>query len=487
MQPTQFEFVFLFLPLVVTCYWIVNKKYGTYSARLFLLGASSIYIAAFEISSVFLIWTLIIVNYLISNKLLKQPIDQDSRKYVRKVVFYSGTLINIFPLIYYKYFNYLVFWEQNSSEAIIQKVLPIGISFFTFVQIIHLWHCYSGPTTYRRFKFVEYAQVLTFFPHLVAGPIVTPGDLVPQLRDPARSRFDSNKFALGIFLISIGFFKKLVIADGLAENVQVAFDDGAIDGLRVWIGVLSYTFQLYFDFSGYVDIARGGSMLFGLYLHQNFNSPLKATNISDFWSRWHMSLTRIANQYIYTPVALFIRRKRWGGKRSGQSNIIQLAVPTLITFVLIGVWHGAGVKYLVFGVWHGAGVAAHSLWKTRNQRVPVFVGFPLTFLFVMIGFVFFRSEDMTDAFRILNSMFGWETIIGRDLKFYFVNLQGEIGELHRLGMVCVAALFTIFLPSSQKTEERFKPSISNLMISIMAVTVSLGFMYREIPFMYWQF
>ena len=148
MQPTQFEYVFLFLPLVVTCYWIVNKKYGTYSARLFLLGASSIYIAAFEISSVFLIWTLIIVNYLISNKLLKQPIDQDSRKYVRKVIFYSGTLINIFPLIYYKYFNYLVFWEQNSSEAIIQKVLPIGISFFTFVQI-YLFRNYTEQMEIR--------------------------------------------------------------------------------------------------------------------------------------------------------------------------------------------------------------------------------------------------------------------------------------------------------------------------------------------------
>jgi len=491
MQPTEFGFIFWFLPTTTVIYWGVAKRISLRAARWALLASSGIFILAFSLTSLLVFTALILITWSIGNQLSEFAETSHLSLGMRRTLFALGMVVNGGALFYYKYFATLssslpsVFGRANQIE---EQTLPLGISFFTFVQMIHLHNCYRGLEIKPRIRLTEYAQVLTFYPHLVAGPIVTVNELVPQLRSTERGTIKPERVALGLFLISLGLFKKLAVADGLIDNVRVVFDDGVNDGLRTWIGVGSYTFQLYFDFSGYVDIARGASMLFALTLGHNFDSPLKASNISEFWARWHMTLTHLANKYVFTPIALSLRRRRKGSEVSKTSEWLNgLALPTLATFLILGIWHGAGMNFVVFGVWHGLGVVLHRSWSKLGLKTSKPIGTLLTFLFVTLGFVFFRSSSLGTATQIIDTMFGMRTVFGDSYRILLINLDGDAAELGRLGMVLVAGIIAFFTPSSKNLEARFKTDVRHLLWLTTALAFSLPFMSRQSPFLYWQF
>jgi alginate O-acetyltransferase complex protein AlgI len=321
----------------------------------------------------------------------------------------AGVAGNLVLLGYFKYANFFV---DNLNAAlgahwdIGRVVLPIGISFFTFTQIAFLADAYLKGV--REYKFIHYGLFVTYFPHLVAGPVLHHAQMMPQFGDARTYRFDGAHFAGGLAIFALGLFKKVVLADGVAPYADAVFkpaDAGALPDLaEAWLGVLAYTFQLYFDFSGYSDMAIGISWMFNVRLPFNFNSPYRATNISDFWRRWHISLSNFLRDYLY--IAL-------GGNRKGAfRRYANLA----ITMLLGGLWHGASWSFVVWGGLHGAYlminhgfralVGEHTLAMLGRSRTYRVFGWLLTMLAVMVAWVFFRAESFAGAGRMLQGMAG---------------------------------------------------------------------------------
>jgi len=275
-------------------------------------------------------------------------------------------------------------------------ILPLGISFFTFQQIAFLVDCNRGVA--KPHSLPEYALFVTFFPQLIAGPIVHHGDMLPQFRALDGFRLKAVGLAMGFEIFLIGLFKKVVLADGLAVHVQPVFSAAAagdpLTMVEAWGGALAFTFQLYFDFSGYSDMAMGLAAMFGLRLPINFNSPYKATSIIDFWRRWHMTLSAFLRDYLYIPL---------GGNRHGPARrYTNIAV----TMVLGGLWHGAAWTFVFWGAMHGVLLIVNHLWRAVGLRLPGPVGWVLTFLAVCVGWVFFRAPSIDAAWAMVWTMFG---------------------------------------------------------------------------------
>jgi D-alanyl-lipoteichoic acid acyltransferase DltB (MBOAT superfamily) len=305
-------------------------------------------------------------------------------------------------------------------------VLPIGISFFTFTQIAYLIDSYSGIARER--NPVHYALFVSFFPHLIAGPVLHHAQMMPQFARPEPYRLDYERLASGILIFVAGLAKKLVIADPLGVYADVLFDAGP--GAQhpalflAWSGTLAYAFQLYFDFSGYSDMAVGLSLLFGIRLPFNFNAPYRATSIIDFWLRWHMTLTRFLTAYIFDPLALRLTRRRLakglpaltGRNPSVTAFVSILAGPILLTMFLAGLWHGAGWLFILFGSLHGVYLVINHAWRRfvvpqikdrdryRGGMRPV--GWCLTFLSVCLAFVLFRAHNLVSAWEVYRGIFG---------------------------------------------------------------------------------
>ena len=284
-----------------------------------------------------------------------------------------------------------------STGLIVNIVLPIGISFYTFTQIAFLVDAYRGQVA--RYALPHYALFVTYFPHLIAGPILHHKDMIPQFERAETKRPDPHLILCGLIIFAIGLFKKTCLADGIQPLVAQAFGPSTPTFDQAWIGVLAYTFQLYFDFSGYSDMAIGLSLMFGIFLPLNFNSPYKATSIVDFWRRWHMTLSQFLRDYLYIPL---------GGNRHGR---VLRYVNLMITMLLGGLWHGAAWTFVVWGALHGVYLCINHAWSNfgpkappRFARLAEIAGVALTFLAVVIAWVFFRAPDMTTALAVLSKM-----------------------------------------------------------------------------------
>jgi D-alanyl-lipoteichoic acid acyltransferase DltB (MBOAT superfamily) len=300
-----------------------------------------------------------------------------------------GVVGNLGLLLYYKYLGLFASFAQSVSgwpTEVPRLVLPLAVSFFTFLQIAFLVDAYRGKN--KEYEFADYLLFVVFFPHLIAGPIVHHEELMPQFK-PGRARFGWRCLAVGLTVLAIGLFKKVVIADAAADTATPLFELAA-SGSRVltmgeaWAAALAYTVQIYFDFSGYSDMAIGIAYLFGIRLPLNFNSPYKATSIIDFWRRWHMTLSRFLRDYLYIPL---------GGNRLGP---VRRYGNLLVTMLLGGMWHGAGWAFLIWGGLHGLFLCINHLWVNLRERhawrpLPKLVAIMLTFLVVMMAWVPFRS------------------------------------------------------------------------------------------------
>jgi alginate O-acetyltransferase complex protein AlgI len=402
-------FMFGFLPLCFVGFLCVHRLWGWRAALLWLAGASLVFYGQWSAALAGLLLGSILFNYGAAQLLLAKI---DSRRVARRLLLGAITA-NLALLGYFKYSNFLidnVNLLAGTSFSHLSIILPVGISFYTFVQIGFLVEVYNRQVGAIRFG--DYLLFASFFPCVTAGPIVLQKDMLPQLAKAQPAGFDSARVAVALTVFGIGLFKKLMLADHIAPFADGVFD-GAAAGASIgpslaWIGALAYTLQLYFDFSAYSDMALGIAYLFGLRLPLNFNSPLKACSIADFWRRWHMTMTRFFTSYLYAPIAMSMMRRamRRSHGRAGRF-LAATAIPVVATFVLAGLWHGAGWTFVVFGVIHGLALAANHGWREAGMpSLPPSLGWLLTMAVVVTGLVFFRAADVSTALALLASMLG---------------------------------------------------------------------------------
>ena len=452
----SYEFLFLFLPLTVVGFFAFNAASRGWALR-WLILASLVFYAWWRPLNVLIIAPSIIVNYILAQLMLRLNRDETRRRF-SWIVLAVGISFNVAFLGYFKYIDFLsgaandVFGTHFLLRHI---VLPLGISFITFQKIALLMDVHAGRV--KSVGFQDYCLFVLFFPQLIAGPIVHYREMMPQFQTPARGISKEN-IAVGLTLLCFGLFKKVIFADNIAPFVSPIYEKAVATGgttlLPAWIAVFGFTLQLYFDFSGYSDMALGLARLFGIRLPQNFNSPLKATSINDFWLRWHMTLTRFLNGYVYNPLVLRLTRRRIekglpglvAGKVTIGAFVYLVMLPILFTMFVSGVWHGAGYTFIVFGLLHGTYLVMNQasrlfltrLWRDRAtyDRWMTPIGGVLVFLGVLVANAFFRSPTIGSALDIVKGMVG---LHGVALPQATYDALGPItGVLQALGVMTVA-------------------------------------------------
>ncbi|MHA1538365.1 MAG: MBOAT family O-acyltransferase [Alphaproteobacteria bacterium] len=421
----SYIFIFAFLPLAVAVYALAARSGRGSLALALLVLASLVYYGYWNPQFLWLILVSIGFNYALAG-LLHEARDLGAARKAG-LLLGLGAAANLGLLGYYKYAGFLIenisplVGSQLSFEA---SVLPLGISFFTFQQIAYLADVRSGQAHER--QILRYALFVTFFPQLIAGPIVHHREMLPQFVQPRSRRLRLDDLSIGTTIFIIGLFKKAVLADGIAEFSNPVFETAArgepVALLDAWAGAMSYTFQLYFDFSGYSDMAVGAARMFGIKLPINFNAPYRATSIIDFWRRWHITLSRFLRDYLYIPL---------GGNRKGRAR---RHVNLMITMVLGGLWHGAGWTFILWGALHGAYLAVNHAWlhlrgkraggRRRPSALGLWSGRALTFVAVIFAWVIFRADNLPAALNIWAGMLGLNGVV---LPQSLLGLIGPLG------------------------------------------------------------
>lgn len=393
----SYIFVFAFLPFTLIGYFWLNRKKSNKAALTFLTIMSLLFYGYFNASYLLIICSSICVNYGISRLMY---IKWEHRTYVKKLVCAVGIAFNIALIGYFKYYDFFLEncnYVFGTSFELCNILLPLGISFFTFQQLSYVVDSYRGET--EDYSFLEYAAFVTFFPQLIAGPIVLHGEMIPQFRDEHKREPDWEWMANGLYIFAIGMAKKVLIADSLANAVNTGF--GQVSYLTsgdAWVVMLAYTLQIYFDFSGYCDMACGLGKMFHMEIPANFNSPYKALSILDFWDRWHMTLTRFLRTYIYFPL---------GGSRKGKARTY---LNIMIVFLVSGIWHGANWTFVLWGALHGIANCLTRMMKKSWEKMNNVTQWFLTFGFVSVTWVIFRADTLQDAVEFLKTMFGMQNL-----------------------------------------------------------------------------
>jgi len=485
----SFEFILLFLPVTLVAYFLLLRCRLTIAAKSWLLSASLFFYSWWNVKYLPLILVSVLFNYTIGG--LLADYDKIGRKIVSKrAIFIFGVVANVVLLSYFKYMDFFI-GNLNSALRtdlpLLHIVLPLGISFFTITQIAFLVDAYEGLIEER--NLLNYGLFVTFFPHLLAGPILHHMDMMPQFERMRNKVINWKNLYLGLALFFIGLFKKVVIADQFATWATPGFDTStSLNFVAAWLTSLSYTFQLYFDFSGYSDMAVGIGWMFNIKLPINFNSPYKATGIIDFWKRWHMTLTGFVTTYLFTPILRSFGRITFAG------SIIAIFFSMLIA----GFWHGAGWNFIMWGGMHGGALAVNHIWRKKKLSMPRFFAWLLTFNFVNLSFVFFRAKSWDSAMKVMEGMAGMNGVmLHKSLKKYHF-LQGlglrfgrwldEINGTDRTYiMVLVALLITVLSINSMQIVDRCKPSWRWMTCMLIVSCWSLLDMSKVSEFLYFQF
>ncbi len=473
----SFEFIFAFLPLTLLGFFIGAQLLPSgkrHWLRLYLVIASLFFYGWWNPQNLWLIGFSIGFNYLVGRWLGKETLPLGQKKGLLSL----GVGVNLALIFYFKYanffadnFNQFVGTEFNFGKII----LPLAISFFTFQQIAYLVDSYRGET--KNYGFISYCLFVCFFPQLIAGPIVHHKDVLGQFEKPSIYKFSSLCFSVGCFIFFAGLFKKVVLADRVAIYATPVFDAAAqgisLSFFEAWIGALAYTLQLYFDFSGYTDMAIGAAYMFGIRLPLNFDSPYKATSIIDFWRRWHITLSNFLRDYLYIPL---------GGSRKGK---LRRHANLLITMLLGGFWHGAGWTFVIWGGLHGTYLIINHQWRSFckgiglwQEKTPAWfsiLGWAITFLAVVASWVLFRANNLETGLQVLGSMFGSQGFsLPRGFsRFGFLTALAPLGikfdglqdllafsivdSVKLIGALIAIALFT---PNTQQWLMKYNPTLN---------------------------
>lgn len=426
----SYIFLFLFFPLTLIGYYGLNHAGRHKAALAFLTGMSMWFYGYNNIHYLYLLIFSILINFSIS-----YIMNHKESHPVRLAFLWLGILINIGILFYFKYFDFFI---ENFNGAfrtnlpLLHLVLPLGISFYTFQQLSYVIDSYRGEC--GGYSFLEYAAYVSFFPQLIAGPIVYHSELIPQFRDKRNWKPDYDNLSKGLYAFALGLAKKVLVADTFSKVVGIGY--GSITELNsssVLLVMVCYSLQIYFDFSGYCDMAYGMGYMLGLKLPVNFNSPYKADSISAFWDRWHMTLTRFFTKYIYIPL---------GGSRRGK---IRTCVNVLAVFLVSGLWHGANWTFILWGAMHGVVSVLERLVSISALKIPKFIKIGITFLLVTFAWSLFRAASISDALLLWNQLFhGGFGGIYQPITDSFQDLI-EISFLYRAGLGGVISRFP-FLP-----------------------------------------
>jgi D-alanyl-lipoteichoic acid acyltransferase DltB (MBOAT superfamily) len=488
------EFIFAFLPLTLLGFFLLGGR-SRRLALYWLTAASLVFYAWWRPVNVLIIAPSIAINFVLARLLLRLVAAGEGRIRAARAVLALGIVFNVCFLGYFKYVNFLATIAHDLTGAdfvLVELVLPLGISFITFQKIAFLVDIYGRRV--QSFTLSSYALFVLFFPQLIAGPIVHYREMIPQF-ERAPCRFETEGFAVGATMFMFGLFKKAVMADGISVYVSPLFDAAAggtpLTMTGAWIAALGFTLQIYFDFSGYTDMALGLARMVGVRLPPNFDSPLKAASIIDFWLRWHMTLTRFLTAYLYNPLVLWLTRRRVARGKSvmaGRSTTVVtfaslLAAPTLLTMLVSGVWHGAGYMFVLWGLLHGVYLTVNHAWRIFGTRlfggaaVELVRGWPsfvLTFLAVAVAMVFFRSTNAAAAESILTGMLGLHGIGLPERLFApvawlaaraggWLHVSSEISATDLVaawGWLVALLGVAWLLPNTLQVLERFAPGLS---------------------------
>lgn len=472
-------FLFLFMPASLLAYYYFAKKNGAF-ARFLLAVLSLLFYAYWDWRYVPLLFGSIAINYIIGFKIIM--LTNCGQMFSSKKVLILGLALNLLLLFYFKYTNMLIGTYEswtNSDLNIPNIILPIGISFFTFTQIAFLVDAYQKKVT--NYKFWDYVLFVSYFPHQIAGPILHHKEMLGQFIKQSTVKFDMQWLTVGFSILSIGLAKKVLLADPMSTIANPVFANAEMGVsptfIESWGAITAYALQLYLDFSAYCDMAIGISLMFGIRLPINFNSPYKSLNIIDFWRRWHITLSRFLRDYLYIPL---------GGNQLGKfrrySNL-------LITMALGGIWHGASWNFLFWGLLHGAFLTINHLWrewlsKRLNISLHPIMAWFITFVAVLVGWVFFRATNYTSALLVLSSMFGFEGVAvppavlnGIGIAWPLIGSNewsGVLGGARAIGYIAIVLAGILFLPNTQQLFQFYKPSLE----AVKDIKECVGFSWR---------
>ena len=508
------NFLLIYLPIILTLYYLILYfKRGSHVT--FLSVASLLFYAQWNINLLPILLLSIIFNWTVAWLYTGEEL-RDRRLLI------AGLVVNIAGLLYFKYFEFivknlgLIFEVDLKSAGIIAPELPIGISFFTFTQMAYLVDGYYRPK--QASPLGEYSLFVNFFPHLLAGPMLYHKDIIPQFNAVSLRKIFNETFLLGSLLFSIGLIKKMLLADPLGFYADQLFNVEELANsspklFEAWFGAVAYTFQIYFDFSGYSDMAIGLGLMFGIMLPFNFNSPYLATSIIEYWQRWHMSLTRYILQYVYNPIAIWAHRKR--AQRGWKNDVlISIFFPNLLVFLIVGVWHGANWTFVVWGLMHGGLIVINHLWRILSLKgggsrrlpnslfcLPKFFWWLLTFSAVIFTFVMFRADSVSHAVAVYKGMLGLNGLVFPNQ--YAINEAGAaahwLGIRHGtsvsfLGLLLLSFAVILLPINSREVAINKGIFITNQLADRMVITVigmltalSLFSLNRTTTFLYFNF
>lgn len=466
----SFVFIFAFLPITFLVYFGLNRMRHYTTAKIALVVASLYFYAFFNWSYLPIIISSILVNYLVAWRM-----KVDDKPWLRKLWLVVGVAFNIGMIGYFKYFDFFI---ENvnalfKTDFTLRNILlPLGISFFTFQQVAFVVDSYRRKTELP--GFLDYCNFVTFFPQLIAGPIVLPEEMLPQFEDRANRRVNYENMFNGLFIFALGLGKKVLIADSIAVFANTGFDLMTTYTMaEAWLTSLSYSFQLYFDFSGYCDMAIGIGLMFNIKLPLNFNAPYWACDFQDFWRRWHMTLNRFLTQYLYIPL---------GGSRRGE---VRTLVNIFIVFLVSGIWHGAGWTFIVWGILHGIAMIVNRLWKKYGVTLPNWIAIPLTFFFVNIFWVFFRADSLSDAMQIVAAMFNnWDLTLTRS---YTDNLSTIVPYSMNRVILFLSFVLGVFGKTAYQWMETKGHYRWKSAATIVTFVIGCLFISRVVTFLYFNF
>lgn len=486
----SYSFIFIFLPLVVIIYFLTCKYWTAKWARFFLLVSSLVFMSFWNIYFTAVLAFSALFNYTMG-RTLSNLCSNDGKKR-KKIIFIIAVSGNILLLGFFKYSNFFIAninYFFSTQVDLLRLIIPIGISFYTFMQIAWLVDIYKQD--HFRYNLIDYCLFVTFFPYVISGPIVSHKEIIPQFELPNAGKINVANLCRGFFIFTLGMFKKAAIADTLAIIANGGFDAAhALTFTEAWLTSLSFTMQIYFDFSGYTDMAIGIALIFNINLPANFNSPYKALDIREFWHRWHITLSRFLRDYIYIPL---------GGNRNGETRTL---INLMLTFLIGGLWHGAAWTFVFWGFLHGAGLVIQRLWMKTGMRLNKALAWIITFNFINIAWVFFRAKSWKDALNILSGMAGlngilisphqadnpfWQklTVIGIQFGEWRAHLPDTANIIYFL---CIIAIpFVLFTKNSNQFLENFSPNWKNALAIAVLMTCGLLLLNQNTVFLYFKF
>lgn len=474
---SSYQFILVFLPVVVIVYCILNRLHYFYLSKIWMVIASMYFYA--QGSSSFFPFFLgsVFANYMVGTTLCRM--QQDRLKTQRKILMIIGVVGNVALLGYYKYYDFFIenVNQIAGTDFLLKRIaLPIGISFFTFQLIAFLVDSYRGET--KEYGVVEYLLFITFFPQLIVGPIVHHKEITPQFENLDNMKINYKNVSIGFFIFAIGCAKKMLIADPLNNSAADFYNSihSSVPMWEAWFYTIEYSVSYYFDLSGYTDMAIGLGLFFNIILPENFDAPFRARNFKVYWQRQHMTLSRFLGGYVFKNV--FKKGSKWRN----------YYVATMATFLVSGIWHGAGWNFIIWGLMNGVLVCFGAWQSYKKKEPPYIIGVIITFFFIVLTRVIFVANNMQDTWTVYKGMFDFKHLADLGLSGVWNQVSNFVSNNQFTGLIVVIGLLICwFAPTTKTMSERFKPDVKHFLYAGVLMAICLCKMNQVVQFLYFQF